>query len=247
MIKIFRKIRHKLLSENKFSKYVIYAIGEIVLVVIGILIALFINNWNENRKNQNQLTNIYKEIEINLKTDLSNIDAVIEEYEQLDLRLEKMVSDEYSNSLLDSITSDNYTDCIPCLGDINSYIPFEIQNKGLQLLNSFNGSNTLESKMLTNEIIQFYSISESINSILDKLEEESFNNIKFFEQFPWYSDFMSGTYNPETILFFAENEIFKNKVITYRLIAVQNYLPVLIYYKESANTLLKNLDKFEYK
>ena len=46
MIKFFRKIRQKLLSENKFSKYLIYAIGEIVLVVVGILIALQINNQN---------------------------------------------------------------------------------------------------------------------------------------------------------------------------------------------------------
>ena len=46
MINFFRKIRQKLFSENKFSKYLIYAIGEIVLVVIGILIALSINNWN---------------------------------------------------------------------------------------------------------------------------------------------------------------------------------------------------------
>jgi len=47
MIKFFRKIRQQLLAENKFTKYLIYAIGEIVLVVIGILIALSINNWNE--------------------------------------------------------------------------------------------------------------------------------------------------------------------------------------------------------
>ena len=47
-----RKIRQKLLSENKFSKYLLYAIGEIVLVVIGILIALWINN--KNIQNQNK-------------------------------------------------------------------------------------------------------------------------------------------------------------------------------------------------
>ncbi len=51
MIKFFRKIRQRLLSESKFSKYLLYAIGEIILVVIGILIALQINNWNEERKN----------------------------------------------------------------------------------------------------------------------------------------------------------------------------------------------------
>ena len=49
MIKFFRKIRQRLLTENKFSKYLLYAIGEIVLVVIGILIALQINNCNEER------------------------------------------------------------------------------------------------------------------------------------------------------------------------------------------------------
>ncbi|MDF0705771.1 DUF6090 family protein [Flagellimonas okinawensis] len=54
MIKFFRKIRQRLLNENRFSKYLLYAIGEIVLVVLGILIALQINNWNENRKNLNK-------------------------------------------------------------------------------------------------------------------------------------------------------------------------------------------------
>ena len=47
---LFRKIRRKILSENQFSKYALYAIGEILLAVIGILIALQINNWNELRK-----------------------------------------------------------------------------------------------------------------------------------------------------------------------------------------------------
>src|SRR5210317_1943342 len=50
MIKFFRKIRQDLLSEGKTGKYFKYAIGETVLVVIGILIALQINNWNEQRK-----------------------------------------------------------------------------------------------------------------------------------------------------------------------------------------------------
>ena len=50
MIKFFRKIRQRLLTENKFSKYLIYAIGEIFLVVVGILIALQVNNWNIERK-----------------------------------------------------------------------------------------------------------------------------------------------------------------------------------------------------
>jgi len=53
MIKFFRKIRQKLLTENKFRNYLLYALGEIILVVLGILIALQINNWSEVRKNEN--------------------------------------------------------------------------------------------------------------------------------------------------------------------------------------------------
>ena len=64
MIKFFRKIRHQLLSENRVSKYILYAIGEIVLVVVGILIALQINNWNENKKIQNLIAlNLYNLVE----------------------------------------------------------------------------------------------------------------------------------------------------------------------------------------
>jgi len=55
MIKFFRKIRFNHMEKNKTGKYFKYAIGEIILVVIGILIALSINNWNESRKENSQL------------------------------------------------------------------------------------------------------------------------------------------------------------------------------------------------
>ena len=54
MIKFFRKIRQNLLSKGKTGKYLKYALGEIVLVVIGILIALSLNNWKENKKEQQE-------------------------------------------------------------------------------------------------------------------------------------------------------------------------------------------------
>ncbi|MGB5189120.1 MAG: hypothetical protein WBN54_03565, partial [Robiginitalea sp.] len=49
MLRFFRTFRQRLLTENKFSKYLLYAVGEILLVVIGILIALQINEWQENK------------------------------------------------------------------------------------------------------------------------------------------------------------------------------------------------------
>ncbi|NND51857.1 MAG: hypothetical protein HKN54_05595 [Flavobacteriaceae bacterium] len=75
MIKFFRRIRRQLLSENKFSKYLFYAVGEIILVVIGILIALQINNWNESRKldvvELALYTNLLGDIKISYRTNES--------------------------------------------------------------------------------------------------------------------------------------------------------------------------------
>jgi len=70
MITLFRKIRQKLLVENRFTRYLLYAIGEIILVVFGILIALQVNNWNnQNLRNQKEET-ILKEMRGNLEADL---------------------------------------------------------------------------------------------------------------------------------------------------------------------------------
>ena len=70
MIKFFRKIRQNLLMENKTGKYFKYAIGEIVLVVIGILLALSINNWNSTRIQKNDITNYYDRIIIELNQEI---------------------------------------------------------------------------------------------------------------------------------------------------------------------------------
>ena len=74
MIKFFRRIRQQLLTENKISKYFLYAIGEIVLVVIGILIALQINNWNETKKLHKRELALLSELNSNLEINIINLE-----------------------------------------------------------------------------------------------------------------------------------------------------------------------------
>ncbi|MGB5169791.1 MAG: DUF6090 family protein [Eudoraea sp.] len=78
MIKFFRKIRQQLLSENKFSKYLLYAIGEIVLVVIGILIALQLNTWRIEKKDQQIEKTILENIKRDLESDIQEFNNVKE-------------------------------------------------------------------------------------------------------------------------------------------------------------------------
>ena len=92
MIKFFRKIRQKMLTENKFSKYLIYAIGEIILVVIGILIALQINNSNNKRIETEREFKYLKNIRLDLKKDLENLEYNIDFRRKKSLGTEKLIS-----------------------------------------------------------------------------------------------------------------------------------------------------------
>ncbi|MGB8375439.1 MAG: DUF6090 family protein [Salegentibacter sp.] len=82
-MKIFRKIRERLIAGNKFSKYLMYSIGEIVLVVIGILIALQINNWNQARKDDRALKEYLVKIKSHTIEDLRQLDTLIKYRTQL--------------------------------------------------------------------------------------------------------------------------------------------------------------------
>jgi hypothetical protein len=91
MINFFRKIRKKMADDNRPLKYIRYAIGEIVLVVIGILIALQVNNWNENRKQKVRFTGllvqIYNAIYIDTQWQLTNREDIIAQYQYIDTLL----------------------------------------------------------------------------------------------------------------------------------------------------------------
>ncbi|WP_349350957.1 DUF6090 family protein [Flagellimonas sp. MMG031] len=76
MFALFRRIRKQLVSEGNLGKYLKYAIGEIILVVIGILIALQVNNWNENRKSRSFEQEMLAQIRENLEVDKMDLKKV---------------------------------------------------------------------------------------------------------------------------------------------------------------------------
>ena len=74
MLRFLRQIRQRLLTDNKFIKYLMYAVGEILLVVIGILIALQINTWNEERIERKNEVKLLKELKADLDDNLEEIE-----------------------------------------------------------------------------------------------------------------------------------------------------------------------------
>jgi hypothetical protein len=80
MLKFFRRIRQNLLSEGNTGKYLKYALGEIALVVIGILIALQVNNWNEIKKSKAESNRLLIDLKLELKNDIENFKYLQTEY-----------------------------------------------------------------------------------------------------------------------------------------------------------------------
>ena len=90
MARIFNSIRQRLLKENRFTRYLVYAVGEIVLVVIGILIALQLNNWNNHRQVKQLEVTYLKEIDKHLMMDSVDVQFNIA-FNQVRLRAGQMV------------------------------------------------------------------------------------------------------------------------------------------------------------
>ena len=77
MLRFFRQIRKDLLKEKRISKYLVYAVGEIILIVIGILIAFSINNWNTNKEERIKETAILKQLQTEFNSNLKQLDNKI--------------------------------------------------------------------------------------------------------------------------------------------------------------------------
>ena len=158
MIKFFRKIRYNLMEQNKTGKYFKYAIGEIVLVVIGILIALSINNWNEKNKLKKEESKILTEIRKSLKGDLRylkvNLRTNSESKRELNIIKEQFELDKPTNDSLNYFYSSIlFTNSV----DITTG-PYEtLKSKGLDLISN---------DSLRNNVVLFY--EQTVKYYIDK-------------------------------------------------------------------------------
>ncbi len=137
MIKFFKIIRQKLLPQNKVSKYLIYAAGEIVLVVVGILIALQINNWNEYQKERKTELQVLKEVAENLEANILRLQSMIERC-NIDNQSADIITSVVDNNLAysDSLNKYFYYALNPVdEGPFLSYVGFEsLKNVGFEII-----------------------------------------------------------------------------------------------------------------
>lgn len=159
MIKFFRKIRYNLMNENKTGKYLKYAFGEIILVVIGILIALQLNSLNQKRENKLQ----EKKYLIAL---ISDLDADIEDYKRVVKRdsttMEAIIFtlNKFKNNELFTLSDKEE------LGSKNFYIAdFRKQDVTFKDMQSSGKLNLIQMDSLRQQIIEYYNTVDAIESV----------------------------------------------------------------------------------
>ena len=148
MIKFFRRLRQNMIKNNRVSKYLLYAIGEIILVVIGILIALQINNWNEKRKVDGEILKILTEIRSNLITDSLSIQEIYQlKVEDVNIQYSLINKLENGNIPYDSIDFH--------LGRVMLARRIVLVDNGYQLMKEL-GLELLNNQELRNKLTSYY-------------------------------------------------------------------------------------------
>lgn len=170
MLKLFRKIRHNMVLNVKVGKYLLYAIGEIALVMIGILLALQVNTWNQNSKD-NEKKQLYL---INLVKDLQSQKSNIEDQLRFENRFDsvgrqclKFYSDLQNPLAIDSIRHS--------LSQLNRKKTFSVVEVTFQDLKSTGNLSLFKGDSLKYEIGNYYQQLSHIAKIVDS-NNKSFKN-----------------------------------------------------------------------
>jgi hypothetical protein len=174
MIRIFKKNKKKFIFSRKIRNYLAYSIGEIILVVIGILIAVYINNWDLNQLKQDNGVKALKIVKRDLQTEKYVLESFKKRYS-------------YTRKYLIDILYNNKTDNLDSLKfHFGPYVHYKMNSEYISLKSS-GKLNLISNSKLRSKLVNFYEVYYSIYKELE--EEHKFFidkrvNDYFFNQFP---------------------------------------------------------------
>lgn len=236
MLPYFRKIRWRLAANNQFFKYSRYAVGEIVLVVIGILIALYINNWNEQRKEREKFDQLLIEVHDELVRNIKSGREVIDYYYDKDSIIQVFYLDSInkSNTYLERITEGLQL--------------FEIKTGAYDKLKNHSESATPEQDSAIVDLKDLYTEeSYPIKRINDKMLSYMYSNIEYMEKFSWYSEMIvEEKYSDEAIDFFTNDPTYRNQVTNFAVYGTNDHRGYIETFERNAVEAYNRISKYLY-
>lgn len=239
MLRFFRKIRQSLFQEKKLARYLMYAIGEVALVIIGIMIAVWLNNLNEAKNQDKKIQSILQEVREELTSTIEASNAVIEHYRQKDSLIYLVMHNE--------LTKEDYLDPKNvALTYINTtYIPFAMQDDGFNSL-------MLKSDVLANKYLPllkrlkelFINTKDGLDYSYDEIDKISLAIIdhrleNYDFSIEWY---FNDDLNSEMLEYFLNDINHKKGIYRYAGMALSNFMPRVMTARSEAINMVREID-----
>ena len=211
-MKLFRKIRQKLINQGNLKRYIPYAIGEILLVMIGILLAFQVSKWNDNRIKKDSEITYYKNIKDQINDDKTLIQS------QIDYNSRFLNQFKFANNIIERNERTNKDTLGIIIRNLISYSDFDRRGSIYETM-----VNSGEIKLLKNiEIINLIRILEERYNYMNRMEEIHKNVVLNYAA-PMISQLIS----------FSNNEIMEiDEVFSFEM---QNLILIMIQISEEKN------------
>ncbi|MEP0005441.1 MAG: DUF6090 family protein [Balneola sp.] len=233
----FSHIREKMFSGNKPGSYLKYALSEILLVVIGILIAVSINNWNEQRKQDNALKNTFSVLAEDIKNDRKEAQFILEHY--------KSREDLFLKIMNGTISEQEVKDCPACPYIITGRRSFVIDKRAYNMLLNFKRNTASDEDTLIVKIVLFYSnIIADTETIRNEIQENVTENLAFFrDNNDWFADAIQKNITDDYINFMHKSPAFRNRVAYHYALIYENFIPTLESFLANSEIILDKIDE----
>lgn len=233
---MLKNIKQDLLNQNNLGRYLRYAVGEVILIVIGILVAVSINNWNEERQQKKVVDAIFAVLVNDIKQDTAEVSRILDFYNGKKSTFLKIVRD--------SIPRNEISKCDLCPTLISSYELFSINRRGIYQINEYYNHTLSDQDTLVFHIVNFYSsLTEEIERMDGMIEADIAGNLTHWrDNYPWFAASMNKEIRPEHWTYFGSQE-YKNKVAFHYVLIYENYLSYLEAFQKNSERILKALSE----
>lgn len=226
-----RQRRQSFSSGGGAGSYLGYAIGEIILVTLGILIALYIKDWHSEQQQEKAINRAATLVIEDLRRDTALIHHLQKQYQPR--------KKYYTQIIADSMPIDSLRNCPVCPYLITTLSPFKPSGSGYLVLQKFEIGLQSPRDSLLHRTRLFYQESHDLFLLInDFLSKDVSNTLNYWtENHPWYSKWVKGEVSEAMYRYMAKDPLFKNRVANHYLILYRNYLNSLETYQAEATQL----------
>lgn len=234
---LFNRQRLKLIADKRVIKYLVYAIGEITIVIIGIFIAIQLNNWNENRKTITKVERIFKKIDSNLKSNKEKIKPLVEWYVQCDSMIQLVK--------LNILDYEDYQKNEELLTLVNYYGQVQIEKSGYLKLNDYREDipPSYDSILPKLELLygQFVPLTERYALVMENFNHRMHE--RWASKYNWFSEPRDLSNKKDRIEHFLNSSEYQNDVRLYSMYSKDNYVAGLSAVQKLSENILNELQK----